>query len=115
VADDKPAGRRADSKLSRIEGYTTMAIHAVVAVSTCVILVLCIRAGRAGTVSPGAIFIVLIYVTLMHNKMVAFGRVIVRTGRVVTSAERLAGVTVSKKRREARADARPGRVERAPG
>jgi hypothetical protein len=61
-------------------------------------------------VSPGAIFIVLIYVTLMHNKMVAFGRVIVRLGRVVTSAERLVGVTASKKRREARAGQRRGAV-----
>jgi hypothetical protein len=71
---------------------------------------LAIHAGRAGTVSPGEIFIVLIYVTLMHNKMVSFGRMIVRIGRVVTSAERLAGVTVSKKRREARADRRRGAV-----
>ncbi len=93
------AGRPARSKLSRVEGATTIAIHFVLAVSTCVILLLAIRAGRAGTVSPGAIFIVLIYVTLMHNKMVSFGRMIVRLGRVVTSAERLAGVSVSKGRR----------------
>jgi ABC-type multidrug transport system fused ATPase/permease subunit len=105
-ADEKPkrkrAGRPADSKLSRVEGYTTIAIHAVLAVSTCAILVLAIDAGRAGTVSPGGIFIVLIYVTLMHNKLVSFGRMIVRLGRVVTSAERLAGVSVSKRRRERR-------------
>jgi ATP-binding cassette subfamily B protein len=99
-ATDKPAGRPASSKLSRVEGATTIAIHAVLAVSTCVILVLAIRAGQAGTVSPGAIFIVLIYVTLMHNKMVSFGRMVVRLGRVVTSAERLAGVSSSKRRRE---------------
>ncbi|MEA2149813.1 MAG: hypothetical protein QOD69_1643, partial [Solirubrobacteraceae bacterium] len=92
---DKPAGRPADSKISRVEGATTVAIHAVLAVSTCAILLLAIQAGRAGTVSPGEVFIVLIYVTLMHNKMVSFGRMIVRLGRVVTSAERLAGVSVS--------------------
>ena len=100
VTKDKPAGRPADSKLSRIEGYTTIAIHFVLAAATCAILVLAIHAGRAGTVSPGEVFIVLIYVTLMHNKMVSFGRMIVRLGRVVTSAERLAGVSVSKRRRE---------------
>lgn len=105
---DKPAGRPADSKLSRVEGYTTIAIHFVLAVSTCAILVLAIRAGRAGTVSPGGIFIVLIYVTLMHNKVVAFGRMIVRLGRVVTSAERLAGISVSKRRRERRWSGLPG-------
>jgi ATP-binding cassette subfamily B protein len=100
VGKDKPLGRRADSKLSRIEGFTTIAIHAVLAVSTCAILLLAIRAGRAGTVSPGSVFIVLIYVTLMHNKTVSFGRMIVRLGRVVTSAERLAGVAVSKRTRQ---------------
>jgi ABC-type multidrug transport system fused ATPase/permease subunit len=100
VTKDKPAGRPADSKLSRIEGYTTIAIHFVLAAMTCAILVLAIHAGRAGSVSPGEIFIVLIYVTLMHNKMVSFGRMIVRLGRVVTSAERLAGVSVSKRKRE---------------
>jgi ABC-type multidrug transport system fused ATPase/permease subunit len=100
VTKDKPAGRPADSKLSRIEGYTTIAIHFVLAAATCAILVLAINAGRAGTVSPGEVFIVLIYVTLMHNKMVSFGRMIVRLGRVVTSAERLAGVSVSKRKRE---------------
>lgn len=96
----KPAGRPAESKLSRIEGYTTITIHLILAAATCAILILAIHAGRAGTVSPGEVFIVLIYVTLMHNKMVSFGRMIVRLGRVVTSAERLAGVSVSKRRRE---------------
>jgi len=98
--EEKSAGRPADSKLARTEGATTVAIHLVLAVTTCVILLLAIRAGQAGTVSPGAIFIVLIYVTLMHNKTVSFGRTIVRLGRVVTSAERLAGVSVSKRRRD---------------
>jgi ATP-binding cassette subfamily B protein len=109
TAPDKPAGRPADSKLSRVEGYTTMAIHGVLAVATCAILVLAIHAGRAGAVSPGGVFIVLIYVTLMHNKTVSFGRMIVRLGRVVTSAERLAGVSVSKRRREQRSGVLPGR------
>lgn len=102
LAKLKSPGRPADSALSRIEGYTTIAIHLVLAAATCAILVLSINAGRAGTVSPGAIFVVLIYVTLMHNKTVSFGRTIVRLGRVVTSAERLAGVAASKRRREAR-------------
>jgi ATP-binding cassette subfamily B protein len=102
-AKQKRAGRRADSKLSRVEGYTTIAIHGVLAAATCAILVLAIDAGRSGAVSPGGVFIVLIYVTLMHNKTVSFGRMIVRLGRVVTSAERLAGVSVSKRRRERRA------------
>jgi ATP-binding cassette subfamily B protein len=104
VTKDKPAGRPADSKLSRVEGSTTIAIHCVLAVATCAILVLAIQAGRAGAVSPGELFIVLIYVTLMHNKTVSFGRMVVRLGRVVTSAERLAGVTASKQQREARAE-----------
>jgi len=103
---DKPPGRRAESKISRVEGSTTIAIHAVLAVSTCAILVLAIEAGRARTVSPGEVFMILIYVTLMHNKTVSFGRMIVRLGRVVTSAERLAGVAVSKRQRE-QPEARP--------
>lgn len=90
AAKGKAAGR--DAALSRIEGYTTITIHLVLAATTCAMLLLAIDAGRAGTVSPGSIFILLIYVTLMHNKTVAFGRMIVRIGRVVTSAERLAGV-----------------------
>lgn len=93
---EKSAGRPADAKLSRIEGYTTITIHLVLAAATCAILVLAIDAGRAGTVSPGGIFIVLIYVTLMHNKTVSFGRMIVRLGRVVTSAERLARIAAPK-------------------
>lgn len=109
LAGDKPAGRRADSKLSRIEGTTTIAIHAVLAAATCAILMLAIDAGRAGSISPGEIFIVLIYVTLMHNKTVSLGRMIVRIGRVVTSAERLATVTASRRRRERTLD-----VPRAP-
>jgi ABC-type transport system involved in cytochrome bd biosynthesis fused ATPase/permease subunit len=95
----KPAGRPADSKLSRIEGATTITIHLILAATTCAILVLAIHAGRVGSVSPGEVFIVLIYVTLMHNKTVSLGRLIVRLGRVVTSAERLAAVSTSKRRR----------------
>jgi len=90
---DKAAGRPAEAALSRIEGYTTITIHLILAAATCAILLLAIDAGRTGALSPGSIFIILIYVTLMHNKIVAFGRMIVRVGRVVTSAERLASVT----------------------
>jgi len=101
-AKTKTAGRPADAGLSRIEGFTTITIHLVLAAATCAILVLAINAGRAGTVSPGAIFILLVYVTLMHNKIVSFGRMIVRTGRVITSAERLAGIATPNQRSEQR-------------
>lgn len=84
--------RPADSPLTRLEGRTTMAIHAILAGSTCVILLLSIRAGQSGRLSPGSVFTILIYVLLMHNKTVSLGRQTIRVGRLLASAERLAKI-----------------------
>ena len=78
------------SKVTRIEGITTFTVHAVLAGSTCAILVLAIQAGRSGRLSAGSVFTILAYILLMHNKTVGFGRRIIRGGRLLPSAERIA-------------------------
>jgi ABC-type multidrug transport system fused ATPase/permease subunit len=92
-----PAGdpeRPPDSKVTRVEGITTFAVHAVLAASTCAILILSIDAGRSGRLSAGSVFTILAYVLLMHNKTVGFGRRIIRGGRLLPSAERLATLAI---------------------
>ncbi|NUR78755.1 MAG: hypothetical protein HOQ28_21010 [Thermoleophilia bacterium] len=84
--------RRPDSKVTRIEGITTFAVHAVLAGTTCAILVLAVRAGRGGHLSAGSVFTILAYILLMHNKTVGFGRRIVRGGRLLPCAERVAAL-----------------------
>ena len=88
AADERP-DRAPDSKVTRIEGWTTFSIHLVLAAATCTILVLTISAGRRGALSSGSVFTVIAYVLLMHNKTVSIGRRINRTGRLLASAERL--------------------------
>jgi ATP-binding cassette subfamily C protein len=82
--------RRPDSKVMRVEVITTFCVHAVLAASTCTILVLAVDAGRSGSLSAGSVFTILAYILMMHNKTVGFGRRIVRGGRLLPSAERLA-------------------------
>jgi ABC-type multidrug transport system fused ATPase/permease subunit len=84
--------RRPDSKVTRIEGITTFAVHAVLAASTCGILIVAVDAGRSGRLSAGSVFTILAYIMLMHNKTVGFGRRIIRGGRLLPSAERLANL-----------------------
>ena len=84
--------KRPDSKVTRVEGITTFAIHAVLAASTCAILILAVDAGRSGRLSPGSVFTILAYILLMHNKTVGFGRRIIRGGRLLSSAERVASL-----------------------
>lgn len=79
-----------DSGSTRIEGRTTVVVHAILGISTVIILLLTMEAGQRGSMSPGAVFLVLAYVLLMHNKTVGLGRSVVRMGRVLPSAERLA-------------------------
>ncbi|MDQ1627839.1 MAG: hypothetical protein QOI54_1583 [Actinomycetota bacterium] len=88
--------RAPDSKATRVEGLTTFVVHAILAASTCTILLLTIRGGRTGQLSPGAVFTVLAYILLMHNKTVGLGRSIVRAGRVLPSAKRIAGLVGKK-------------------
>jgi ABC-type multidrug transport system fused ATPase/permease subunit len=90
--------RTPDSKATRVEGITTFAVHVVLAITTCAILVLAVDAGRSGRLSPGSVFTILAYILLMHNKTVGFGRRIIRSGRLLPSAERLAGLVAVKKR-----------------
>lgn len=94
--------RRPDSKVTRVEGLTTLAVHAILAAATCTILLLTIHAGRTGALSPGSVFTILAYILLMHNKTVGLGRSIVRSGRVLPSAERIAALVK-----------RPSRAKRA--
>lgn len=82
--------KRPDSKASRIEGLTTLIIHVILGASTCTILILTVRAGQTGSLTPGSVFTILAYILLMHNKTVSLGRSIVRLGRVLPSAERIA-------------------------
>jgi ABC-type multidrug transport system fused ATPase/permease subunit len=84
--------REPDSKATRVEGLTTFTVHAILAATTCAMLVLTIHAGRTGELSPGSVFTILAYVLLMHNKTVGLGRSIVRVGRVLPSAERIAAL-----------------------
>lgn len=84
-----PESKRPDSKASRVEGLTTIAVHVILGASTCAILILTIQAGRAGSLSSGSVFTILAYILLMHNKTVSLGRSIVRLGRVLPPAERL--------------------------
>lgn len=87
-------GRSPDSKVTRVEGITTFAVHAVLAATTCAILVLAVHAGQSGRLSAGSVFTILAYILLMHNKTVGFGRRIIRGGRLLPSAERVAGLLV---------------------
>jgi ABC-type multidrug transport system fused ATPase/permease subunit len=84
--------RSPDSKVTRVEGITTFTVHAVLAATTSAILILAIQAGRSGRLSAGSVFTILAYILLMHNKTVGFGRRIIRGGRLLPSAERVASL-----------------------
>ena len=86
------SNRKPDSKVTRVKGLTTFTVHAILAATTCAMLFLTINDGRTGKLSPGAVFTILAYVLLMHNKTVGLGRSIVRVGRVQPSAERIAAL-----------------------
>jgi ABC-type multidrug transport system fused ATPase/permease subunit len=90
---------RHDSKVTRVEGVTTFIVHVILAISTCAILVLTIHTGRNGGLSPGSVFTILAYIMLMHNKTVSLGRGIVRAGKVLPSAERIAGLAKAPRRK----------------
>jgi ABC-type multidrug transport system fused ATPase/permease subunit len=97
---EKPSRRqnKPDSKSTRLEGLTTFIVHGILAASTCAILLLTIHDGQTGQLSPGAVFTVLAYILLMHNKTVGLGRTIVRAGRVLPSAKRIATLVKNKPR-----------------
>jgi ATP-binding cassette subfamily C protein len=99
--------RRPDSKVTRIESITTFAAHAVLAVSTSAILILAVHAGRSGRLSAGSVFTILAYILLMHNKTVGFDRRIIRGGRLLPSAERLANLATRRAARNRMPDASP--------
>ncbi len=96
VSQTGPATRTAKSKATRVEGATTLVVHAILGVSTCAILILTIHAGRNGTLSSGSAFTILAYILLMHNKTVGLGRAVVRLGRVLPSAERISRLVQAK-------------------
>ncbi|MEP6817628.1 MAG: ABC transporter transmembrane domain-containing protein [Marmoricola sp.] len=92
-----PESRPADSKATRVESLTTLAVHVILGISTFAILILTINAGRNGSLSSGSVFTILAYILLMHNKTVGLGRSIVRLGRVLPSAERIARLAKPKR------------------
>jgi len=92
VAPTAGSASPADSKATRVEGLTTFIVHAILAASTCGILIVTIHDGRNGRLSPGAVFTILAYILLMHNKTVGLGRGVIRAGRVLPSAERIAAM-----------------------
>jgi ABC-type multidrug transport system fused ATPase/permease subunit len=110
--DDDVGSGSAESKLTKVEGLTTIAVHAVYAASTCAILVLTFNGVRSGSLSPGAAFTIVAYVLLMHNRIVRLGRLIVRMGRVLASAERLARLAETPPG-QAREPLRPGMTKTA--
>jgi len=89
--------REPDSKATRVEGAATFTVHAILAAATCAMLLLTINDARAGKLSAGSVFTILAYVLLMHNKTVGLGRSIVRVGRVLPSAERIAALAKIRK------------------
>jgi ABC-type multidrug transport system fused ATPase/permease subunit len=96
-----------DSKTTRVEGITTFVVHAILAAATCAILLLTIDAGQSGRLSPGAVFTVLAYILLMHNKTVGIGRSIVRAGRILPSVGRIAALVKRKPHPPGGPDERP--------
>jgi ABC-type multidrug transport system fused ATPase/permease subunit len=110
--DDSLGSGWAESKLTKVEGVTTIAVHAIYAASTCAILVLTFNGVRSGSLSPGAAFTIVAYVLLMHNRIVRLGRLIVRMGRVLASAERLARLAETPPG-QAREPLRPGMTKTA--
>jgi ABC-type multidrug transport system fused ATPase/permease subunit len=107
--------REPDSKATRVEGLTTFTVHAILAATTCAMLALTIQDGLTGELSPGAVFTILAYVLLMHNKTVGLGRSIVRVGRVVPSAVRIAALLKRRPRSGTRAEVPPTGHDPAPG
>ena len=103
-----PSGHREpDSKVTRVEGLTTFTVHAILAAATCVMLLLTIDHSRTGQLSPGSVFTIVAYVLLMHNKTVSIGRSVVRVGRVLPSAERIAALLKRPPRSRTRTQAPP--------
>ena len=107
--------REPDSKATRVEGLTTFTVHAILAATTCAMLFLTIAQARTGKLSPGAVFTILAYVLLMHNKTVGLGRSMVRVGRVLPSAERIAALVRRRPKSGTSAQGQPDVRDPAPG
>lgn len=103
--------RRPDSKATRVEGLTTFVVHAILAATTCAMLILTIHDGRIGELSPGSVFTILAYVMLMHNKTVGLGRSVVRAGRVLPSAERIAAMVKKRPKSRPRSPTSPAQPQ----
>ena len=78
-----------DFKATRVEGAAPFLMQAILAAVTW-LLILTISDGRVGTLSAGSVFTNLGYVLLIQNKTVGLCRSVVRVGRVLASAERIA-------------------------
>lgn len=116
-ADANAEKKPADSKATRVEGLTTLAVHGILGLSTITILLLTVGAGRSGSLSSGSVFTILAYILLMHNKTVGLGRSIVKLGRVLPSAERISRLARPRRTkdpvREPLPDLPPSAAERA--
>lgn len=85
-------GERAEAKTTKLEGFYIWAVHGVLGLTACSVLVLGLQAVRAGRLEPADLFTVLFYLMMVHNPTVRVARQTVRLGRVLASAERLATV-----------------------
>jgi ABC-type multidrug transport system fused ATPase/permease subunit len=87
-ASERQAGH-AEAKTTKLEGLVIWGVHALLALTTCSVLVLGLQGVRSGRLAAADLFTVLFYLLLVHNPTVRFGRQAVRVGRVLASAERL--------------------------
>jgi ABC-type bacteriocin/lantibiotic exporter with double-glycine peptidase domain len=86
------AGERAEAKLARLEGLVIWGVHGLLAITSCLVLVIGIHRVRGGHLQAGDLTVVVFYLLMVHNPTVRVGRQAIRVGRVLASAERLAKV-----------------------
>lgn len=101
IAKLDAASSNKEMRSTRVLALSSLAAHAVLAIGVCSGLWLATRAIRAGTMSPGELFLFIAYALMIQRRLVQVGRQVARTGKVVASVNRL-GTLI-----EPRADARP--------
>jgi ATP-binding cassette subfamily B protein len=85
-------GEKSEAKLAQLEGLVIWGVHGLLAITSCLILVLGIHRVRSGHLQPGDLTVVVFYLLMVHNPTVRAGRQAIRVGRLLASAERLAKV-----------------------
>ena len=79
----------ADIGMTRWEGLTTCAVHAVLVITAAVVLVVGMQATKDGQMSTGTLFAVMAYLLVLHGPAVRFARQITRIAPVLVSARHL--------------------------